>query len=111
MSEKRRRSPRIVCAVPLTVSQGASILHAESVVINAYGALILSPEPISEGTPLTLVNQKTGARIEASVVWTGLVPLSPPSPSAESSLPCPQYKLGVEFHRPAPEFWGSDYIS
>jgi hypothetical protein len=111
MSKKQRRSPRIVCAVPLTVSLGASILQAQSAVINANGALILSPEPIPEGIPLTLVNRTTGARVEGSVVWTGVVPLSPPWPTAESSLPSPQYKLGVEFHRPAPEFWGSDYAS
>jgi hypothetical protein len=111
MTETRRRSPRVVCVVPLKVSQPASILQAQTAVISAHGALILSPEPIPEGTPLLLVNQKTGTRLEASVVWTGLTPLSAPSDFSETMFPCPQYKIGVEFQRPAPEFWGSDYIS
>lgn len=104
-----RRSPRLVCAVPLTVLQSASTFDAGSAVISAHGALIISPEPIPEGTLLILLNRRTGARAEAEVAWTGLTPLSRPSPSDHDSLPCPEYKLGVEFHQPTPEFWGSDY--
>gem|GEM_PF-6371302 len=40
-----------------------------SAVINAHGALILCSEPIPEGTPSR--NEKTGKRVEASLVWTG----------------------------------------
>lgn len=105
-----RRSPRVVCAVPLTVSQSMSIFHARTAVISLHGALVVSPEPISEGTLLTLVNQKTGARAKATVVWTGLTPLSTPSTPEDATLPSPEYKIGVEFRGPAPEFWGSDYV-
>jgi hypothetical protein len=99
----RRRTPRIVCGVPLNLTLGSHSLSVRSAVINAHGALILCSEPIPKGTRVALVNEKTGERAEASVVWTGVVNLSLASPTLF------QFKIGVEFHQPAAEFWGSDY--
>lgn len=98
-----RRSRRIVCSVPLTLSLGSHSLSARSAVINAHGALLLCPEPLPEGTAIALVNEKTEERAEASVVWTGLVTLSLASPTLF------QFKIGIEFRQAATEFWGSDY--
>lgn len=98
-----RRTPRIVCQVPLTLKFGSHSLSVRSAVINAHGALILCPEPIPVGTWIALVNEKTGECAGASVVWTGVVNLSLASPALF------QFKIGVEFRQPDLEFWGSDY--
>lgn len=99
----RRRSPRVVCGVPLLLSLGSHALAVRSAVINANGALVLCPEPIPEGTAIDLFNDKTGEHVEASVVWSGLVTLSLASPTLF------QFKLGVEFRQPSVGFWGPDY--
>lgn len=101
--ESRRRSPRLVCGIPLTVSLGSRSLPARSAVINIHGALILCLEAIPEGAFITLFNEKTGGRVEAFVVWTGVETVSLASPSLS------QFKMGVEFRRPAADFWGLDY--
>lgn len=59
-----RRSPRVVCGIPLILSLGSHSLPVRSAVINAHGALILCPEPIPEGTPIALFNDKTAKRVE-----------------------------------------------
>jgi hypothetical protein len=99
----QRRTPRVTCGIPLTLSLGSHSLPVRSAVINAHGALILCSEPIPEGTPVALFNDKTGERVEASVVWTGVVTLSLASPTLF------QFKIGVEFRRLASDFWGTDY--
>jgi hypothetical protein len=99
----RRRTPRVVCNVPLVLSLDSHSLPVRSAVINAHGALVLCPEPIPEGTSIALFNEKTGERAEASVVWSGVVTLS------LSSHTLFQFKIGVEFREPAANFWGSDY--
>ncbi len=109
--QNERRSPRIVCAVPLTVSHSMSTFEAQSAVINAHGVLLVTPEPIPEGNSLTLINRRSGRRVEATVVFSGLTPLAPPSSPDEGSFSIPQYKVGVEFRQPMPEFWGSDYAT
>ena len=98
-----RRTPRVTCNIPLTLSLGSHSLPVRSAVINADGALILCSEPIPEGTSIALFNDKTGERVEASVVWTGGVTLSLASPTLF------QFKLGVEFRSLAANFWGPDY--
>jgi len=98
-----RRTPRVVCGIPLTLSLGSHSLPVRSAVINAHGALILCSEPIPDGTSIALFNDKTGKRVEASVVWTGGVTLSLASPTLF------QFKIGVEFHQFAEAFWGPDY--
>lgn len=105
VNEQLRRSPRVVRVVPLTLSLDDSIsLQVRSAVINAHGALIISPEPIAEKTPVTLFNQNTGACVKGSVVWTDR------TPSPLHSRSSAQFKLGIEFREQAAEFWGSDYV-
>jgi hypothetical protein len=98
-----RRTPRMVRSIPLTLSMGSHSLPVRSAVINAHGGLILCSEPIPEGTPVALFNDKTGKRVEASVVWAGVVTLSLASPTLF------QFKIGVEFHGLGTGFWGPDY--
>ncbi len=100
---EQRRTPRVVCAMPLILSLGPLSLPVRSAVISAHGALILCPEPIPEGASIALFNNKTSEHAEASVVWSGAVTLS------LSSTTLFQYKIGVEFREPAADFWGSDY--
>ena len=92
-----RQSPRVVRLVPLTLSDGDRSLAAQSQVINAHGALIVSPQPFDLGSEVAVTNLRTGASIDGTVVWIG--DDEPPGP----------FKLGVEFESPSPEFWGSDY--
>lgn len=82
--------------VPLTISDFERTVDVHSGVINAHGALILSPVMFIPGTAVSLTNRKTGAGIEGRVVWGAADP-----PTA--------FKLGVEFSRPAADFWGADY--
>lgn len=103
IGHEQRRTPRLLRLIPLTLSLGSHSLAVQTAVISANGALILSSEPVPAGTPIGLLNPKTGELVEGWVVWTGLVTLSPNSPSLF------QFKLGVEFLLPAAEFWGSDY--
>ena len=93
---EQRRSPRIVRLVPLTLTDGDRTVDAESAVINAHGALILSPAPFVLGTAVSLTNRRTAASIEGRIVW-------------EEVDPSAAFKLGIEFERPAPDFWGADY--
>ena len=100
MSEGRteqRKSPRIVRLVPLSISDGDRTVEAESAVISAHGALVLSPRPFIPGTEITLMNRRSGACIDGTIVWTG------------EEEPGSPFKLGVEFVRPSAEFWGEDY--
>ena len=97
MNSEQRKSPRIVRLVPLSVSDGDQVLEAESAVISAHGALILSPRPIPPGTGVTLTNRRNGASVDGTVVWSG------------EEEPGSPFKLGVEFARAAAEFWGDDY--
>ena len=99
----QRRTPRVVCGIPLTLSLGSHSLPVRSAVINAHGALIFCSEPIPDGTAIALFNDKTGKRVEASVVWSGGITLSLASPTLF------QFKIGVEFDRPAAAFWGPEY--
>lgn len=94
---EHRQSPRVVRLVPLTLSDGDRSLAAQSQVINAHGALIISPQPFDLGSEVTVSNLRTGASVEGTVVWTG------------DDEPRGPFKLGVEFKRPSPEFWGNDY--
>ena len=99
---RERRSPRVVRVVPLIVEDEGRSFRAYSAVINAHGALIVIPELLSVGTSVTLINESSGARVEASIVWADSS--DPPTESAS-----PEYKLGVEFLDRADDFWGEEY--
>ena len=93
---EQRKSPRIVRTVPLSISDVDQSVDGQSAVINAHGALILSPVFFIPGTAVSLTNRHTEAAIDGTVVW------------GESDPPL-GFKLGVEFAHAAPEFWGEDY--
>jgi hypothetical protein len=54
--------------------------------------MVVIPEPLTEGTKVTIENPKTQAKVEAKVV-------RPPQITAEGSL------VPVEFATPSPTFW------
>jgi hypothetical protein len=99
---RERRSSRVVRVVPLTVEDEGRSFHACSAVINAHGALIVIPEFLAVGTPVTLINERNGARVEASIVWADSS--DPPAGSSPA-----EYRLGVEFHDRVVGFWGEEY--
>ncbi|MGH9441194.1 MAG: PilZ domain-containing protein [Thermoanaerobaculia bacterium] len=96
MTGEQRKSPRIVRLVPLLLSDDDQTVEAQSAVVSAHGALILSPRPFVPGRGVTVTNRQTRASIDGMVVWAG---------DGEPPL---AFKIGVEFSRPAPEFWGEE---
>lgn len=93
----RRRSPRIIARIPLVVRPIQAPGAVLTAVINLHGALILSPVLFSSGTILEIKNPRTELTAQARVVWSG----------GEDGSGI--YKLGVEFEKAAPDFWGDDY--
>lgn len=96
-SKDRRRSPRISRVVPLTLSHGDRSFPAETIVINAHGALVESPSPLYAGANLNISNRRTR---ETTTAW---VIRSVPSDTPD------RHQLAIEFLSPSPQFWGPDY--
>jgi hypothetical protein len=71
---------------------GRPAIQAFTHTVSASGAMIIMPEPLVEGTKVTIENMKTQNKVEAKVV-------RPPQPSSEGSL------VPVEFSSPSPTFW------
>ena len=65
--------------------------------MNAHGALIQGPEPISLGTNLTVFNERTGQSSKAWVVF-----------GREAERPG-YHAIGFELLPPAPEFRAAAY--
>ena len=97
MNKESRRSPRVALVHPLRVRFGDEVTQAESVTVNAHGALIHSPAPMYLGTRLVVVNQRTGHTARAWVVW-----------GREADRPG-LHAAGIEFLQAAPHFWGPAY--
>lgn len=95
--KEQRRSRRILASVPLEVRVGTETCIVLSAVINLNGALILSPHNWSPQSTLRITNRHTGAETTARIVWSG------------SRTESGTYKLGVEFDKAVPDFWGDDY--
>ena len=92
-----RRSPRIVCRVPiLCIADGAPIA-AHTAVISRHGAMILGSSDWSNGTVLEMQNQKTKETSKCRVVLAG----GEDHPGI--------FKLGVEMLEDHPTFWADDY--
>ena len=68
-------------------------LEGHTHTVSASGAMLIIPEPLAEGTTLTVENPKAQTKVEARVV-------RPPQMSHEGSL------VPVEFTSPSPNFWG-----
>jgi hypothetical protein len=92
----KRRSQRVILSIPITVSgetlQGQFSEQTQTLVINAHGALITLAARVSHGQILGL-KSSTHPEVQAcTVVFVG--------PTAEGRT-----QFGVEFTKPAPNFW------
>ncbi len=94
----RRRSPRL----PLEVTTNAmwtdesGLLRMETGttrIVNAHGALLWMDQKVTPGVDLEVTNLLSAATATAQVVCVG------------SRTKEPGLEVGIEFHRPDPNFW------
>ncbi len=95
--QELRRSPRIVCRVPLVFIHDGAPVMAHSAVINRHGAMVFSTQTWPAETHLEMQNQKTQDAVRVRVVWSG--------GQERPGL----FKFGVEMLEDRPQFWGEDY--
>jgi len=100
-SERRRRSQRLKVRIPLEVRlQGADKQHipekAQTLVVNAHGALILLSMNVAAGQLIIVVNSRTHEEMLSRVTTLG--------PSFMGKT-----EVGIEFIKPAADFWGSAF--
>jgi PilZ domain len=92
-AEERRRAQRVLLRIKIVVHiAGKPSLTGFTHTVNANGAMIIVPEPLAEGTTLSVENPKTQVTVEARVV-------RPPQITSDGSL------VPVEFATPSPHFW------
>ena len=93
-AEERRRAQRVLLRMQVLVHLPGKTnpLHGVTHTVSENGAMIILPEGLSQGTKLTIENQKTQKKVEAHVV-------RPPQLNAEGSL------IPVEFTAASPNFW------
>lgn len=92
----RRRSHRVVLAVPITVT-GESEAEpfcedTRTLVVNAHGALIALSAPVRVGQQLRVISRPHGETQSCRVAHVG------PADGGEA-------RVGIEFLDPAPHFW------
>jgi len=94
-----RRSPRIVCRVPLVlISEGAPVVGFTAV-INRHGAMIVAAQQYKQGVHVEMQNQTTKESTPCRVIWCG--------GEERPGL----FKMGLEMLESHPNFWGEDYPS
>jgi PilZ domain-containing protein len=71
----------------------ANTVEGHTHTVSASGAMLIIPEPLPEGTMVTIENLKAQTKVEARVV-------RPPQMGHDGSL------VPVEFTSPSPNFWG-----
>jgi hypothetical protein len=96
--QKRRRSKRIRARVRINVRVQARNKETiseetDSLIVNAHGALILLTAHVNRDQFVTVVNPKTNQELLARVTAVGTRFMG-------------KAQVGIEFIRPAPEFWG-----
>lgn len=93
-SEERRRAQRVLLRMPVLMHlpNRQEPLSAQTHTVSQNGAMILSPEPLAEGTVIALENPRNQKRVDARVV-------RPPQVAQGGSL------VPVEFTTPSPTFW------
>lgn len=97
--DERRRSPRFLMDVALIV-RGESVLREPfqeetfTISVSAHGALVVLARKVAVGQWISLENLKTHVEIEGRVARFG-----PPYGGLA--------QVGIEFARPAPEFWSN----
>ena len=92
-----RRSPRIVCRVPLMLHADGAPIVAFTAVINRHGAMIVASQEFPQGSNLEMQNQKSQESTPCRVIWSG--------GEERPGL----FKMGVEMLESHPTFWGEDY--
>jgi hypothetical protein len=94
-AEERRRAQRALLRIRVIVQVvgKANTLEGYTHTVSASGAMLIIPEPLPEGTLVTIENPKVQSKVEARVV-------RPPQMSHDGSL------VPVEFTSPSPNFWG-----
>jgi hypothetical protein len=94
-AEERRRAQRVLLRIRVVVQIAgkASTIEGQTHTVSASGAMLILPDPLAEGTQVTIENPKTQNKIDARVV-------RPPQMTHEGSL------VPVEFTSPSPNFWG-----
>lgn len=92
-AEERRRAQRVLLKMAVVIHvSGKAPLQGHTHTVSASGAMVVIPEPLTEGTKVTIENPRTQTKVEAKVV-------RPPQINAEGSL------IPVEFSTPSPTFW------
>jgi hypothetical protein len=100
-TDNRRRSSRVFARFRVPCkgknAEGRPIRAvAETIVVNAHGALMYLDEPMEMSAELTIISPATQEEQECRVVFLG--------DSSERGR-----RVGVEFLSPAPHFWGVDF--
>ena len=94
--KKRRRSQRVMLALPITVSgdglSGAFSEDTRTVVVNAHGALITLATKVAQRQVLQLKSPSNTELRVCRVTYVG--------PTTDGKT-----QLGIEFTEPAPHFW------
>jgi hypothetical protein len=92
-AEERRRAQRVLLRIAVTVQVAGKLpIQGHTHTVSASGAMIILPEPLAEGTKITIENLKTQNKVEAKVARA-------PQTTGEGSL------VPVEFSTPSPIFW------
>jgi hypothetical protein len=97
ISTGKRRSERLILDVPLVIRGQAADQQTfqeenTTLIVNAHGALLMLETKVAPGQKLLLVNPKNRDEREATVAHVK---------ESYGGLS----RVGVEFTRPAPEFW------
>ncbi len=92
-----RRSPRIVCRVPILCVSDGTPVAAHTAVISRHGAMILASARWEQDSEIEMQNQKTKETSKCRIVWSG----GEDHPGI--------YKLGIEMLEDHPRFWAEDY--
>jgi hypothetical protein len=97
-SQRRRRSQRLKARVPIEVRTQAIDKHSvsersDALIVNAHGGLVLLAMKVQPDQLVIVVNLKTGDELLSRVTSLG--------PSFMGKT-----EVGVEFIKPAPDFWG-----
>ncbi len=98
---RKRRSQRIELTVPVVVhrppKEGPQFSErAQTLVVNAHGALMALAEKVTPKQKLFMQNIDSGEQKECRVVYIEKAPMGPT-------------KVAVEFTPPAPSFWRIAY--
>jgi hypothetical protein len=94
----RRRSQRVILTMPVAVrAEGGPRLpsfeeDAQTLIVNAHGALIALAGKLKKGQALRLTNRTTHEELLCHVVHVG-------------SISDGKAQVGVEFDAPSPDFW------